>query len=111
MGMRRLDLRYLRDMRFAVAVLFQGKWRVEILCALRYGPVRLGELARALPGASKKMLTRNLRELEAARIVVRRDMSDLVLHVEYELEDTVREGVCDVLDHLAKWGGLHLDAP
>ena len=87
-------------------VLFRGKWKLQILCAMRSGPVRLGQLARIVPGASKKMLTQNLRQLEADGIVVRKDMSDLVLHIEYELDESTREGVCALLDHLAKWGGL-----
>jgi len=57
------------------------------------------------------MLTQNLRQLEADGIVVRKDMSDLVLHIEYELVDSMREGVCDLLDHLERWGGLHLVKP
>jgi hypothetical protein len=45
-----LWLRYVRNTAIAVVVLFQSKWRVQILCALRSGPVRLGQLARlALP--------------------------------------------------------------
>lgn len=104
-----LDLRYLRNTAFTVNVLFQGKWRVQILCVLRSGPVRLGELTRMIPGSSKKMLTQNLRQLEADGIVVRRDMSDLVLHIEYELKSSAREEVCALLDHLAKWGNLHLN--
>jgi DNA-binding HxlR family transcriptional regulator len=55
------------------------------------------------------MLSQNLRKLEADGIVVRKDFTDLVLHVEYELDERTRdEGVCALLDHLAKWGGLHL---
>ncbi len=73
---------------------------------MRSGPVRLGQLARIVPGASKKMLTQNLRQLEADGIVVRKDMSDLVLHIEYELDESTTEGVCALLDHLEKWGGL-----
>ena len=60
---------------------------------MRSGPIRLGQLARIVPGASKKMLTQNLRQLEADAIVVRKDMSDLVLHIEYELDESTREGV------------------
>ena len=41
-----LWLRYVRNTAIAVVVLFQSKWRVQILCALRSGPVRLGRLAR-----------------------------------------------------------------
>jgi len=104
--MNNSNTRYVRNTTFAVGVLFQGKWKVQILCAMRMGPVRLGQLARLIPAASKKMLTKNLRELEADGIVVRKDMSDLVLHIEYELNDSTREGVCALLDHLATWGGL-----
>lgn len=106
--MKSLDIRYVRNSTFAVGVLFQSKWRVQILCAMRSEPVRLGQLARLIPGASKKMLTQNLRQLEADGIVVRKDMSDLVLHIEYELDESTREGVCALLDHLERWGGLHL---
>ena len=98
--------RYVRRATLTAEVLFQGKWKLHILCAMRSGPVRLGQLARIVPGASKKMLTQNLRQLEADGIVVRKDMSDLVLHIEYELDESTREGVCALLDHLAKWGGL-----
>ena len=57
-------------------------------------------------GCLEKMLTQNLRKLEADGIVVRKDLTDLVLHIEYELDESTREGVCALLDHLAKWGGL-----
>lgn len=106
--MNSVDTRLVRSATFAVGVLFQSKWRVQILCAMRSGPVRLGQLARLIPGASKKMLTQNLRQLEVDGIVIRKDMSDLVLHIEYEMNDSTREGVCALLDHLAKWGDLHL---
>ncbi len=85
-------------------ILLQGKWQVHVLCALRGGPVRIGQLGRRIPGASKKVLAQNLRRLEAQGIVVRRDLSDLVLHVEYELRDEVRDSVGDLMDHLVRWG-------
>jgi DNA-binding HxlR family transcriptional regulator len=46
-----------------VIELLQGKWTVHILCVLCKGSVRLGELRRALPTASKKSLTASLRSL------------------------------------------------
>ena len=109
--MNNSDTRYVRNATFAIGVLFQSKWKVQVLCAMRIGPVRLGQLGRLIPGASKKVLTQNLRQLEADGIVVRRDMSDLVLHVEYNLNDSTREGVCALLDHLASWGATNLESP
>jgi hypothetical protein len=61
--MQDVDARYVRSANLAFEVLFQGKWRVHILCAMRSGPVRLGQLARLIPGAPKKILTQNLRNL------------------------------------------------
>ncbi|ADV84462.1 winged helix-turn-helix transcriptional regulator [Terriglobus saanensis] len=90
-----------------VIELLQGKWTVQILCAMRTRPVRLSELKRAIPSASKKALTASLRSLEAARVIFRRDLSSSVLHVEYELADAMQEPLITLLDHLAEWGTLY----
>jgi len=66
----------------------------------------LSNSVNSLGGFRKKTLTQNLRQLEADGIVVRKNMSDLVLHIEYEFNKSTKEGVCVLLDHLAKWGGL-----
>jgi DNA-binding HxlR family transcriptional regulator len=89
--------------------LLHGKWRVHILCAMRCGPIRFGQLARTIPRASKKVLTQNLRDLEAAGIIMRTDFSDVVLHIEYELKEDVKDSILALLDHLAEWGNAYLD--
>src|ERR1700734_909932 len=76
-----------------VIELLQGKWTVHVLCALCKSPVRLGELRRALPAASKKSLTARLRSLEAAHVVLRRGLSAPPLHVEYQLTKPMRESL------------------
>jgi DNA-binding HxlR family transcriptional regulator len=90
-----------------VIELLQGKWTVQILCAMRARPVRLSGLKREIPSASKKALTASLRSLEAAHIVLRRDLSSSVLRVEYEIADTIREPLSALLDQLAEWGRLY----
>ena len=67
--------------------ILQGKWSLEILCAMRTEPVRMSLLMRLIPTASKKALRANLRALESAEIVVRKDLSDTLLHVEYDFAD------------------------
>ena len=84
--------------------LVQGKWKMHIVCAIRFRPVRLGQLARELPTASKKVLTENLRELEDAGLIVRRDLGGSVPHVEYDFKDEVRPALHSMLDHLADFG-------
>jgi hypothetical protein len=43
------DTAYARRAHLTTEVLLQGRWRIEILCALRQGPVRLGQLTRFIP--------------------------------------------------------------
>jgi DNA-binding HxlR family transcriptional regulator len=90
-----------------VMELMQGEWTVQILCAMRNRSVRLSELRRVLPSASKKGLTTSLRSLEAAKIIVRRDLSASVLRVEYELSELIRPSLVELLDHLAEWGDFY----
>jgi DNA-binding HxlR family transcriptional regulator len=69
---------YIRKVSYVTDML-QGKWKLQILCAMRYEPVRLSQLTRSIPAASKKALRSGLRDLEAAQIVIRLDLSDTVL--------------------------------
>jgi DNA-binding HxlR family transcriptional regulator len=85
-----------------VARLMQGKWTLQILCAMRHQPVRLSQLKRLLPSASKKAIRAALRSLEERDMVLRRDMSSEVLHVEYEFTDDARRVIPLVLDKMAE---------
>lgn len=89
-----------------VVELLQGKWTVQILCAMRERPVRLSQLRRLVPQASKKALTASLRWLEGAQMVVRRDLSSSVLHVEYELAEDMRDALIALFSYLADWAAL-----
>lgn len=87
-----------------VTKILQGKWKLHILCAMRNEPVRLSHLTRLIPLASKKALRASLRDLELSRTIVRRDLSDTLLHVEYDFPDNMRETIGTLLDQLARWG-------
>ncbi len=87
--------------------LLSGKWKVRILCLMRSGPVRLGQLGRDLPNASKKVLAQNLRDLVEEGIVKRRDLGGNVRHVEYDFCDDVRQCMHSILDHLEELGQFY----
>lgn len=55
----------------------------------------------------EKGLTTSLRSLEAAKVIVRRDLSASVLHVEYELSEAIRTSLVALLDHIADWGNFY----
>jgi DNA-binding HxlR family transcriptional regulator len=77
----------------------RGKWTVPILCALLDGPVRLNQLRRLIPTASKKAITANLRSLETVQLILRRDS---VLHVEYEIAEAAREPLAALVNQLSQ---------
>jgi DNA-binding HxlR family transcriptional regulator len=88
----------------------RGKWTVQILCALLGGPVRLSHLRRLIPTASKKALTANLRSLEKVQLILRRDLSSSVLHVEYEIAESARAPLVALVSQLAGFP-KHLPSP
>jgi DNA-binding HxlR family transcriptional regulator len=84
--------------------LLQGKWRIQILCVMQTGPIRLGQLGRLIPSASKKVLAENLRKLESSGLIVRTDLSSHVLRVEYDLSEHFKASTHELLDYLSAWG-------
>ncbi|WP_211196071.1 winged helix-turn-helix transcriptional regulator [Alteraurantiacibacter aquimixticola] len=73
-------------MRFQRAIrAITGKWKIEIMCSLIMGPLRFGQLRRALPGITQHMLTEQLRALAADGIVIRIQFPEIPPRVEYEL--------------------------
>ena len=52
--------------------LIGGKWKGVIVYHLLDGPLRFSQVKRHLPGVTQRMLTKQLRELEAAGIPCRR---------------------------------------
>jgi DNA-binding HxlR family transcriptional regulator len=85
------------------ALLVLGRrWRPSILCLLLAGPQRYNALLRQLPGATPKMLTQQLKALEAAGLVDRIAFSGGARRTEYALSPT-GEALRTVLDALQAW--------
>lgn len=82
--------------------LLGGKWTGSILWHLKDGPVRFNDLARMIGGASKKMITERLRQLESQGLVSRNVMQTSPVSVEYSVTDLGRTAL-GFLDELRKW--------
>ncbi|MET8379831.1 winged helix-turn-helix transcriptional regulator [Streptomyces microflavus] len=80
-----------------------GKWKVLILWALDEKPCRFGELRRAVPGVTEKVLSSHLKELEDDGIVHREEYAEVPPRVEYSLTP---RGVSlnAALGPLGEWG-------
>ncbi|MEF3112342.1 winged helix-turn-helix transcriptional regulator [Streptomyces chrestomyceticus] len=84
-----------------------GKWKVLLLWALAEGPRRFGELKRALPAISEKVLIQQLREMERDRIVHREVHHQVPPKVEYSLT-ALGTSLNTALEPLGEWGRAHL---
>lgn len=91
----------------ATVSLIDGKWKCVILNALLDGTLRFGELRRRIPGVTPRMLTNQLRELEADGLVTRTVHAEVPPKVEYALSELGRS-LGPVIDGLRAWGSQHL---
>ena len=86
--------------------LLGGKWKGSILWHLKEGPVRFNDLARQMGGASKRMLSQRLQEMEEAGLVTREVISDRPIAVAYEITEFGRSAL-DFLEILKDWVESH----
>ena len=84
-----------------------GKWKPAILYALRQGgTLRFGELRRAIPDVTQKMLTQQLRELEADGLIVREVFAEVSPRVEYT-RTPYGKTLDGIMVAMAAWGEEH----
>ncbi|HYM69240.1 MAG TPA: helix-turn-helix domain-containing protein [bacterium] len=87
--------------------LLSSKWRIAVLHLLTAGPVRTGELQRALGEISHKVLTQTLRGMERDGLITRRVASGAPPRVDYALTQMGRSVVKPVRD-LCHWARAHV---
>jgi DNA-binding HxlR family transcriptional regulator len=74
---------------FHAAIELIGKrWTGAIVFALTEGPLYFGELAKAVPGLSDRLLSQRLRELEHEGLVAREVEAASPVRVRYSLTET-----------------------
>ena len=84
-------------------MLIGDKWKVLILRDLMPGTKRFGELKKSIGTVSQKVLTAQLRDMEASGLVLRRVYAEVPPRVEYSLTETGRS-LKPILDAMWRWG-------
>lgn len=90
--------------------LIDGKWKIVILYKLLQQTLRFNEIRRRIPAVTQRMLTAQLRELEADGLIVRTVYPEVPPRVEYRLSERGRS-LEPVLMALKSWGDAHLSSP
>ena len=80
-----------------------AKWTLVVLHYLMEGPRRFSDLQRDIPGASPKMLTVRLRELEQLGLLIRTVHAQVPPRVEYHLTPQGRS-LRAIIESLERWG-------
>jgi DNA-binding HxlR family transcriptional regulator len=84
-----------------------GKWKVLILFMLKERTLRFGELRQKIPGVSDRMLTQQLRELQAHGIVHREVYPEVPPKVEYSLTE-YGKSLRPITELMCAWGKAHM---
>lgn len=92
----------------ATIALFGGRWKLPILYILSKNTRRFGEIQVRVPSISKKVLTNQLRELEADGLISRKQYKELPPRVEYTLTDFGKT-LCPLLIDIAAWQRKSID--
>lgn len=87
----------------ATLLLIGNKWKVLIVRELLTGALRFGQLKAQVAGISQKVLTANLRSMEADQLLTRTVHPEVPPRVVYRLTP-LGESLAPVLNSLAAWG-------
>ena len=90
----------------ATLELIGGKWKGIVLYYLLDGRLRFSELKRQIGCVTQRMLTKQLRELEADGLINRIVYAEVPPKVEYELTEEGKS-LKPIIAALKKWGEAH----
>lgn len=80
-----------------------GRWKPILICHLLDGRKRFGELRRLTPNATERMITLQLRELQADGVISRHVYAEVPPRVEYQVTDFGRS-LEAILEPMQEWG-------
>lgn len=83
--------------------LFGNKWKIYIIQQLKERAFGFNELQRSIVGISQKVLSSNLKEMEAAGLVTRTVIPETPIRTEYALSE-VGESLMPVINSMVEWG-------
>ena len=84
-------------------MLISDRWKVLIIRDLLDGTKRFGELKKSIGHITQKVLTANLRDMEASGLLTRKVYAEVPPRVEYTLTET-GYSLKPILDAMVAWG-------
>jgi len=96
------QIRALQDTIYVIG----GKWKLPIIHSICKGNKRFTDIQNSIPGITKRMLSRSLKELEDNKLIVRNVDPDFTAAIEYEFTQYALEYGNLILE-MIRWGENH----
>jgi DNA-binding HxlR family transcriptional regulator len=92
----------LKDTMYAIG----GKWKIRIIKSVCVGNNHFSDIERSIPGITKRMLSRELKELETNQIITRKVYPDMPSKAEYRFTDYAKT-LIPLVNEMVRWGREH----
>ena len=96
------EVRALQDTIYVIG----GKWKLPIINSICNGNTRFKEIERSMPGITRRMLSRELKEMEANKIIKRTVKDTVPVTIAYSSTDYCYS-FGDIILEMIKWGQDH----
>jgi DNA-binding HxlR family transcriptional regulator len=95
-------IKYVQDTLYVIS----GKWKLPILMAMYEGANRFRDIQRAVPAITTRVLSKELKDLEANLLILRTVYDEYPVSIEYSLTQ-YSYTVQPMVDEMIKWGKMH----
>ncbi|QHV96620.1 winged helix-turn-helix transcriptional regulator [Spirosoma endbachense] len=99
---QRQEVQALQDTIYVIG----GKWKLPIINSICNGNKRFRDIERSIPGITTRMLSRELKEMEANQLIRRTVTPTTPVLVEYTATDYCWS-FGDIILEMIKWGKQH----
>lgn len=95
-------IKYVQDTLFVIS----GKWKLPIMIAVSQGANRFREIQRSVPPITTRVLSKELKDLEENKLVIRKVYDTSPVKVEYTVSPYCKS-LKPLVDEMIKWGQNH----
>jgi DNA-binding HxlR family transcriptional regulator len=95
-------IKYVQDTLYVVS----GKWKLPILIAMNNGNRRFRDIQRAVPNITTKVLSKELKDLEINKLVIRSVYDSYPVVIEYTVTPYCKS-LTPLVDEMIIWGRNH----
>ncbi len=95
-------IKYVQDTLFVIS----GKWKLPIMMAINSGNKRFRDIQRAVPNITTRVLSKELKDLEENRLLIRTVYDSLPVTVVYTVTPYCKS-LKSMVNEMIKWGKNH----